>query len=56
MATATENNVSGSATANSRQKNDARRVRRGGKVPAVLYGAGKDALSVASIRARFRAF
>ncbi len=23
-------------------KNDARRVRRGGKVPAVLYGAGKE--------------
>src|SRR3954452_12451645 len=26
-------------------KNDARRVRRGGKVPAVIYGAGKAALS-----------
>jgi large subunit ribosomal protein L25 len=28
-------------------KNAARRVRRGGKVPAVLYGAGKDAVSLA---------
>jgi large subunit ribosomal protein L25 len=27
-------------------KNDARRIRRGGKVPAVLYGAGKDALPI----------
>ena len=27
-------------------KNDARRVRREGKVPAVLYGAGKDAVPV----------
>jgi large subunit ribosomal protein L25 len=27
-------------------KNDARRVRRGGKVPAVVYGAGKAALPV----------
>jgi large subunit ribosomal protein L25 len=27
-------------------KNDARRVRAGGKVPAVVYGAGKDAASV----------
>ena len=26
-------------------KNEARRVRRGGKIPAVLYGAGKDALT-----------
>src|SRR6185312_231864 len=28
-------------------KNAARRVRRDGKVPAVVYGAGKDAVSVA---------
>jgi large subunit ribosomal protein L25 len=27
-------------------KNDARRVRQGGKIPAVVYGAGKDATSV----------
>ncbi len=27
-------------------KNDARRVRRQGKVPAVVYGAGKQALPV----------
>src|SRR5439155_27342215 len=26
-------------------KNDARRVRRSGKIPAVLYGAGKDVAS-----------
>jgi large subunit ribosomal protein L25 len=28
-------------------KNDARRVRRGGKIPAVVYGAGKSAVPVA---------
>src|SRR5947209_20583557 len=28
-------------------KNEARRVRRGGKIPAVVYGAGKNATSVA---------
>jgi large subunit ribosomal protein L25 len=27
-------------------KNDARRVRRGGKIPAVVYGAGKNAAAV----------
>src|SRR5438105_8752237 len=27
-------------------KNEARRVRRGGKIPAVLYGAGRDALAL----------
>src|SRR5438105_5103913 len=27
-------------------KNEARRVRRGGKIPAVVYGAGKNAVSV----------
>ena len=27
-------------------KNDARRVRREGKVPATVYGAGKQAISV----------
>jgi len=27
-------------------KNDARRVRRGGKIPAVVYGAGKDSAPV----------
>src|SRR5437762_6209078 len=27
-------------------KNDARRVRRGGKIPGVVYGAGKQALAV----------
>src|SRR5438270_4119827 len=27
-------------------KNDARRVRRDGKIPAVMYGAGRDSLSI----------
>jgi large subunit ribosomal protein L25 len=27
-------------------KNDARAVRRGGKIPAVVYGAGKDSLAI----------
>src|SRR3954451_16440569 len=27
-------------------KNDARRVRREGKIPAIVYGAGKDSLSI----------
>ena len=46
MATATENN---SLEAQARQpgtKNDARRVRKSGKVPAVLYGAGKNSIPV----------
>src|SRR6202521_4444661 len=46
MATATENNLLEAQPREAGTKNDARRVRRGGKVPAVLYGAGKDALSV----------
>src|SRR5882724_8410880 len=51
MATATEEKVveknlleAESRTAGN--KNEARRVRRGGKIPAVLYGAGKDALAL----------
>src|SRR5436305_9712839 len=45
MATATENNLE----AQPREvgtKNDARRVRKSGKVPAVVYGAGKEAVAV----------
>jgi large subunit ribosomal protein L25 len=46
MATATESNVLQAQPRTSGTKNDARRVRAGGKIPAVLYGAGKDAISV----------
>ncbi|HEV7218433.1 MAG: 50S ribosomal protein L25 [Terriglobales bacterium] len=46
MATATETNLLEAQSRESGNKNDARRVRRGGKVPGVLYGAGKDSLSV----------
>ncbi len=46
MATATENNLLEAQPRKAGNKNEARRVRRGGKVPGVLYGAGKDALSV----------
>jgi large subunit ribosomal protein L25 len=42
----TENNLLEAQPRTSGNKNDARRVRRDGKLPAVLYGAGKDALSV----------
>jgi len=47
MATATESNILEAQPRTSGNKNDARRVRRDGKVPAVLYGAGKDALTLA---------
>ncbi|MBZ5705773.1 MAG: 50S ribosomal protein L25 [Acidobacteriia bacterium] len=46
MATATENNVLEAQPRAAGNKNDARRVRRGGKIPAVLYGAGKQATAV----------
>jgi len=49
MATATDNNTSTTLEAQPRaagNKNVARRVRRGGKIPAVVYGAGKQAASV----------
>jgi large subunit ribosomal protein L25 len=42
----TENNLLEAQPRTSGNKNDARRVRRDGKLPAVLYDAGKDALSV----------
>lgn len=46
MATATETNLLEAQSREAGNKNDARRVRRGGKVPGVLYGAGKDSLPV----------
>jgi len=46
MATATPSNVLEAQPRTPGNKNAARRVRRDGKVPAVVYGAGKDALSV----------
>ena len=47
MATATESNILEAQPRTPGNKNDARRVRAAGKVPAVLYGAGKDAASLA---------
>jgi large subunit ribosomal protein L25 len=47
MATATtEQNILEAQPRTPGTKNDARRVRRGGKVPAVVYGAGKAAMPV----------
>lgn len=46
MATATESNVLQAQLRTPGTKNDSRRVRREGKVPGVVYGAGKDALPV----------
>jgi len=46
MATATETNVLQAQPRLAGNKNDARRIRRDGKIPAVLYGAGKEARSV----------
>ena len=47
METVTENNILEAQPRTPGNKNDARRVRRGGKLPGVLYGAGKEALSLA---------
>jgi large subunit ribosomal protein L25 len=46
MATATDNNLLEAQPREAGNKNAARRVRASGKIPAVVYGAGKDALSV----------
>jgi len=46
MATALETNTLEAQARTSGNKNDARRVRRDGKIPAVVYGAGKDSLAV----------
>ncbi len=46
MATALETNLLEAQARESGNKNEARRVRRDGKIPAVVYGAGKESLSV----------
>jgi len=46
MVIATENSVLEAQPRAAGNKNEARRVRRSGKIPGVLYGAGKQALSV----------
>jgi large subunit ribosomal protein L25 len=46
MATATESSVLEAQPRTSGNKNVARRVRMGGKIPGVLYGAGKQSLPV----------
>jgi large subunit ribosomal protein L25 len=45
-ATATESNILEAQPRTPGSKNDARRVRSGGKIPAVVYGAGKQATPV----------
>jgi large subunit ribosomal protein L25 len=47
MATATENFNVKAQGREGRGKNEARRLRKGGSIPAVVYGAGKAPLSVA---------
>src|ERR1700747_2805505 len=46
MATALETNVLEGQPREAGTKNDAKRVRRDGKIPAVVYGAGQDSLSI----------
>ena len=46
MATTLEQNILEANPREAGTKNQARRVRREGKIPAVVYGAGKDAMSV----------
>lgn len=46
MATAIDTNVLEAHPRPSGNKNEARRVRRDGKIPGVVYGAGKDSLAV----------
>ena len=46
MTTALETNVLEAQPRESGNKNQARRVRREGRIPAVVYGAGKESLSV----------
>src|ERR1700745_3392759 len=46
MATTLEQNVLEAQPREAGTKNDARRVRREGKIPAVVYGAGKESLSI----------
>jgi large subunit ribosomal protein L25 len=47
MATATEINILEAQKRDPGNKNAARRVRAGGKIPAVVYGAGKDTAAIA---------
>ena len=47
MATATDISILEAQKREPGTKNAARRVRVGGKIPAVVYGAGKEAASVA---------
>jgi large subunit ribosomal protein L25 len=46
MATALETNILEAQPRKPGTKNEARRVRRDGKIPAVVYGAGKDSLPI----------
>ena len=46
MATALETNILEAQTREPGSKNQAKRVRRDGKIPAVVYGAGKDSLPI----------
>jgi large subunit ribosomal protein L25 len=46
MATALEQNLLEAQPREAGTKNDARKVRRGGKIPAVVYGAGQDSLAI----------
>ena len=46
MATTLEQNTLEAQAREAGSKNDARKVRRGGKIPAVVYGAGKDSLAI----------
>src|SRR6202035_516832 len=46
MATALEANLLEAQPREAGTKNDARKVRRGGKIPAVVYGAGQDSVAI----------
>ncbi len=46
MATAIESNILEAQPRTVGDKNDARRVRRGGKIPGIVYGAGKESRPV----------
>ena len=46
MATALETNVLEAQPRQAGTKNVARRVRRDGKIPAVVYGAGKESMPI----------
>ena len=46
MATALEQNILEAQPRDPGTKNQARRVRRDGKIPAIVYGAGQDSLSI----------